>query len=426
MSRGFLALVLLWFSGHSSYGIASPPELTLRQYEEDFDFFWNEIHSSYAYFDKKSVDWDKVRENHRPRLKDIETREQFVGFLEIALDELYDHHAHLNTNTASSWRLVPSGADTWATWRSDKAIIVQVRPGSNAERAGLKAGMEILSIGDIEVGAAVNERMGKALAKPDLAARDWALRVLLAGRHNQERRLEVRTGDDRKKIAIVARPTANSQSLISHKRLGDNSKLGYIRINNSLGSNDLIKEFDGALHELKDCAGLILDLRDTPSGGNSTVARGILSRFIDRDGFYQKHSIPEEERRFGVRRSWVEIVSPRGEFTFAAPVVVLVDHWTGSMGEGIAIGLDGLKRATVVGTEMAGLLGATYSITLPNSKIGVNFPAEKLFHVNGTPREDFRPTVLVDLLNSANQRISDCILDSGIETLRSQLKNSSR
>ena len=43
-------------------------------------------------------------------------------------------------------------------------------------------------------------------------------------------------------------------------------------------------------------------------------------------------------------------------FPLASPVVVLVDHWTGSMGEGIAIGMDGLKRATIVGTEMAGLL----------------------------------------------------------------------
>jgi hypothetical protein len=26
-----------------------------------------------------------------------------------------------------------------------------------------------------------------------------------------------------------------------------------------------------------------------------------------------------------------------------------VDHWTGSMGEGMAIGMDALRRATVVG-----------------------------------------------------------------------------
>jgi carboxyl-terminal processing protease len=167
---------------------------------------------------------------------------------------------------------------------------------------------------------------------------------------------------------------------------------------------------------------MILDLRDTPSGGNSTVARGIMGRFIAQDGFYQKHSIPAEERMFDAKRSWVEIVSPRGDFHFDGPLVVLVDHWTGSMGEGIAIGLDGLKRATVVGAEMARLLGATESVTLPNSKIGVNYPAEKLFHVNGTPREDFVPPVRVNLAAPKAESPSDAILEAGLKALRALIQ----
>jgi carboxyl-terminal processing protease len=89
------------------------------------------------------------------------------------------------------------------------------------------------------------------------------------------------------------------------------------------------------------------------------------------------------------------------------------------MGEGVAIGMDALKRAEIVGTEMAGLLGATYAIRLPNSGIGVNFPGEKLFHVNGTPREDFTAPVHVDLLDLENQRVKDPILEKGMERLLS-------
>jgi carboxyl-terminal processing protease len=44
---------------------------------------------------------------------------------------------------------------------------------------------------------------------------------------------------------------------------------------------------------------------------------------------------------------------------------------------------------------MAQLRGATYHLELPNSKIGVNLPAERLYHVNGTPREAFVPTIPV-------------------------------
>jgi C-terminal processing protease CtpA/Prc len=82
-----------------------------------------------------------------------------------------------------------------------------------------------------------------------------------------------------------------------------------------------------------------------------------------------------------------------------------------------------LKRGTVVGTRMAGLLGATHSITLPHSGIGVSFPAEKLFHVNGTPREDYVPTVLVDLQKPEHQKARDPILDAGLEALRSRIRS---
>jgi carboxyl-terminal processing protease len=42
--------------------------------------------------------------------------------------------------------------------------------------------------------------------------------------------------------------------------------------------------------------------------------------------------------------------------------VVLVGRWTASMGEGMAIGLDAMKRATIVGTRMAGLNGAVFDL----------------------------------------------------------------
>jgi carboxyl-terminal processing protease len=126
--------------------------------------------------------------------------------------------------------------------------------------------------------------------------------------------------------------------------------------------------------------------------------------------------LPGEERETGIRRSWLELVSPRGPFTYSAPLVVLVDHWTGSMGEGIAIGLDGARRARVVGTRMAGLLGAKAGEMLPHTGIRDSFPVEKLYHVNGTARESYRPTVEVDLLR-VGEGTEDPILDAGLQEI---------
>jgi hypothetical protein len=129
---------------------------------------------------------------------------------------------------------------------------------------------------------------------------------------------------------------------------------------------------------------------DTPSGGNSTVARGILGRFVGELSPYQRHELVAEARRTGVRRHWVEYVAPRSP-RIPVPVVVLVGPWTGSMGEGLAIGFEAAAGAVVVGRPMAKLAGALDELELPYSRIVVRLPTEQLFHVDGTPREAFVP-----------------------------------
>jgi C-terminal processing protease CtpA/Prc len=163
----------------------------------------------------------------------------------------------------------------------------------------------------------------------------------------------------------------------------------------------VVAAFDRALDGLRQTRGLIIDLRNTPSGGNSSVARGILGRFVERELPYQKHVLPAEERATGVRRSWFELVSRRGDYVYARPIAVLVSRWTGSMGEGLAIGFDATTAGTVIGTAMAGLVGATMSVRLPRTGIGINVPTERLYHVNGTPREEFQPAVLVDVARAS-------------------------
>ncbi len=135
-------------------------------------------------------------------------------------------------------------------------------------------------------------------------------------------------------------------------------------------------------------------MRNTPSGGNTDVAEPILGRFISAPSGYQRVFDPGPGKA-APAGSWVRKVAPRGT-TVTQPLAVLVDRWTGSMGEGMAIGFDGMKRATVVGTRMAGLCGATSDVTLPKSRIGVAFPTERLYHLDGTPRETWSPPVFVD------------------------------
>jgi len=383
-----------------------------RGFEADFDAFWNQVRSDYPYFATKATDWSCVRDTYRPQAAATEDRAQFIRILERAIDELYDPHASLNTNLPSSTRLVPSGLDVWAEWREGQAIITQLRPDAAAGRAGLRAGMQVISVNGVAIDKAVAARLGRCLRRPEPRARDWALLAVLAGQHDTPRDIEVRVGSATTVFHPDAHPVeAPDQPGATFRLLDDN--LGYIAIHD-IGADETVSLFEAALEQLRNTRGLLLDLRDTAAGGSTAVAEPIMGRLISHRHAYQLVQPPH-------RHAWQAIASPRGPWAYKAPVVVLVSRWTGSMGEGTAIGLDGMHRARVVGTRMAGLNGAVFTHHLPQSGINYSFPGEALAHIDGSPRENFVPPVLVDMSAAGQPDAQDLVLQAGIRELTSTI-----
>jgi len=365
-----------------------------------------------VYLPDTAVNWERALQIYDAQADTVTSRRGLLGVLECLLDEIYDAHATLRANSSHSFRIVPSGADLWAEWRNEKAIVTAVRPGFAAEQAGLRPGMSVLAINGVPIDDATSARLGAALVRPTEDAREWALLSALAGRHDTPRVLRVATSDGKVSDVVVdargRHEVDASENLPPVEwRLIDGS-IGYVRLN-ALGDERSVSAFDSALAELRGSRGLVLDLRNTPGGGNTSVAEPIMGRLISLEEGYQR-VIPRAESAY-VRR-----VSPRGPWTYTKPVVVLVNRWTGSMGEGMAIGLDGMHRATVVGTRMAGLAGAVDDITLPCSGFRVGLPTARLTHIDGTPREHWVPSVLVDLV-TAPANVGDPILERALKLL---------
>jgi len=410
------ALLLVFFL--LSITVRPQQSFSAEQFASDFDFMWSSLRDNYVYFDKKETDWNRVRELYRPMLADVKSRSDFVTLLERVLDELYDNHLSLNTNLNTSPRLVPTGLDVWAEWQDGRAVITQLRKGFSAEQVGLRIGMEIVSINGLPVEAAVARRLPKSLKTISPEARDWALRAVLAGTHDQPR---IIVAKNRKRLSRSYRLDLSRQTTVDNYNDTPgvewqmlSHQIGYIKINDLI-SNEIVSQFDVALNQLRKSHGLILDIRDIPRGGNTDVAEPIMARLVDRRLGYQEVA-PLRQAKY------VKEISPRGDWRYAAPLVVLVNHWTASMGEGIAIGLDGMKRATIVGTRMAGLNGGVFNLELPETKIGVTYPGERLNHINGIPRENFTPPVLVNLMAPRLSRSSDSIFAEGYRTLRRSIK----
>ena len=366
---------------------AEPGFLSVEQRAEDFAAFCQFVDEDYAYFDLKRTDWKRACTSYAAQVGGAADRDAYIALLERALGELYDAHAHLGTNTQQSPRLVPSQTDLLATWSSGRAFIKAVRQGSAAEAVGLRPGDEVIAIEGEAVAAVVARIEPKFLLREDSAARAWALQVALAGRHEREvTRLSIRSEGRLHDVQFAAAHPPPAVPL-THRVIG---RVGHVRIHNSLGDPALVQAFDQALADMPGVRALVIDLRDTPSGGTSSVARGIMGRLVDRPLRYQRHELVAEFRSNGIRRVWDEYVVPRG-VPFLGPVVVLVGPWTGSMSEGLAIGLNATRGAPVLGRPMAHLLGALGETVLPHSKIAVRVPTEKLFHIDGRPREAFVP-----------------------------------
>lgn len=417
----YISIVFVLMLTHCIAKAQSQP-VSNAQFRQDFNDFCETIERNYAYFNKKKTDWSRVKELYAPAIDTITTRSQFTAILEKTLYELYDHHSGLNTNTPYSRRLVPTNADLWAEYINGKAIITEARPGYGPAVAGVREGMEVMAVNDIPVNEAILPFLMKSSATADDAAKSYALRLLLAGDHVQARKFTLKSGSEIKQcypdqqgfqLENIKYPAMLESHIIG--------KTGYIRINNCLYDNDLITVFDSVMKKMQYTESLILDMRETASGGNTTVARAILGWFTDKEYFYQKHEDYSEEKQSGIKRSWEEIVSPRKNKYYGNPLAILVNHWTGSIAEAIVIGFDGMKRKNtrIIGTTMARLDGAIYTFEMPNTKIRYSIPVERLYRNDGLPRENYGPQVYIDLLKEKGPRDPDIFISRALAFFKS-------
>ena len=390
--------------------------------QADFKTFIALFRENYAYIDRAEKPWETWQNRYSAAVDSATSPEAYAAIFESALDELHDFHAEVRSRNPHRWLPVPTFADIWAELHGQDAVVIAVRRGSDAERGGILTGDRITRIGADSLPTAIAGRLTPAVDNNDPKARAWALLSLLAGRADEVRHFTImnRNGQSRSVTLELERRFDRSTGALSSIVLTGN--VGLVRLNNSLGDQKTVAAFDTALEQLRSTHGLVLDLRDVPSGGDSSVALGIMGRFVQTMQPYQRHRIP----RYGqpdIERNWIEMVAPRGPFTYKAPVVVLVDHWTGSMGEGMAIGFDAMHRAVVVGTTMAHLAGAVSDFHLPQTGIDVAFATEQLYHANGTPRQDWIPPVLVE---DPATKSTDPILAQGLSKLSSMIASASR
>ena len=320
----------------------------------------------------------------------VSDRNSLLHYAEDRIQSLADHHAITGSSFKDSWAVVPTYADLWIVPDGSRYRIDAVRIDSPAERAGIKRGEWLASVNQVPVNQAVAAYWSAIGLDVTPRRAGFGARVIAAGRRDRNRTLGIIGADGKvQSLDLISlyneqRPDRPPVSVSS-----DRGRV-VIRINNSLGDDATIAAFDTAMASVGPHQPVMIDLRETPSGGNSSVARAIMGWFVTKPTSFQVHNRPIEQRETGIAHQWIEQVLPRsGKFHASLPEV-LVSRWTGSMGEGVAIGFDAMG-ARVRGGPMAGLNGSVEDVALGNTDVSVKLPTERLSTVAGQPREDFQP-----------------------------------
>lgn len=372
------AIICLLIGCTTTKKYASPEELKLAEFDE----FIENMENEYIYLDTRMDEFDCIKKTYRNEAIHLSDRNAHVLFYETIMMEFWDSHLQLNTNLKSSFRVDYTIYSEFVNGATQVKSLWQTQLRPLPEENIIDA--EIVSFNGVPFQQAIDDFPTRCQDKEDPKVRTWLGNKILSGRWNEPRNVVLKLSNGSSfELNIDAMKEVKESTLMQHKRIGN---VGYIRINDALDESDLVNDFNLALNELMNTEALILDLRNTESGGNTGVAKPILGRFISEKKPYQLYE-NKKKKYFGY-------VKPKGP-TYTQPLYVLANKWTGSMGEGVAVALDGMDRATIIGTEMDGLRGGMKGIKMMTQNFSYFFSFEKIFHIDGTPREEFVPEIYV-------------------------------
>lgn len=405
MKKLFLIFTIVIFT----YNInAQNGNIDKTKVQEDLNQIIDNISNQYIYLDNKKLNLACIKEKYSAKINTLKNQADVLLLFEYLLNEFYDSHISLTANINESYRL---SSPLFVEIVNGKVIIKNVWQSQIESLIKDILGAEILEFNGIEFNKRIDSFPTLCNDKTLPEVRNWIANKIISGKYSEPRLLTLKLKSGERIEFDLDRLTFKKlDGLLS---VEVENQIGIIRINNSLGTYELISEFDETLDRLSDTKGLIIDLRNTNNGGNTYVAKGIMSRFIDKELPYQKHyyaySVNNQPE---IVRSWLELVTPRGK-QYKKPVVVLVGRWTGSMGEGLAIGFDAMNRAEIVGTEMKRLAGSDFDFKFKNQNYGYKLILEKLYHIDGTPREEYIPKNYVTQTTTEK----DETLEKGIELI---------
>jgi C-terminal processing protease CtpA/Prc len=338
-------------------------------YEESFYDFYFTVGEKYPSFDLKNIDWRKVGEQFLPKAQEIKNDDQFGMLCMELVACLKDSHARVLEGKAKLPLLpLPRFDQGFACLKDDcnKPVVYYVARNSPAAKAGVKAGMTVISINGEDAESAIENtirQISKYIGYSSnrylrYNAYRWFVRQMVQGTIVKFEMVDTKGKIYKFELPAtmdvhytprlpVPNPGIDESANVSWKML--ESQIGYIYVRRI--RDDLIELFDKAVEQLKYAKGIIIDVRGNSGGGFDRNLAHL--NFTSEDEI----NLPEKPR-------------------FKGPLALLVDARCISAGEGWASWFVANKRARLFGETTAGASSRKIRYELKNGLFKVQLPVK--------------------------------------------------
>ncbi|GIU81571.1 MAG: hypothetical protein KatS3mg006_0635 [Pyrinomonadaceae bacterium] len=353
---------------------------------KSFEKVWQTINEKHYDPTFGGVDWKKIREIYEPKAMSAKGLKEFhlilnqmVGELKLSHFAVFENNLSellkssqfpVTVNETKTISLPTTGIKIKTV--EGKPVISEVEKGSNAEKAGLKAGYIIEAINGKsvdELSRKLEEHLKEIRANDRL--KSFYVEVLLVnltyGEAGTKVEFKVLDEKNERRVFPVERylKTVDFSQPVGHfppqpvlfeaKRLEGN--IGYIRFN--MWTIPQAQNLRRSLKDFADTEGIIFDLRDNP-GGIVGIALGLA-------GLLTENKMPFGKMKG--RHNELELFAYPQPNPYLGKVVILIDYATGSTSEIFSAVLQENGRAKIVGEQSAGVALTSVIETLPTGAL---------------------------------------------------------